>query len=118
MKLCNFDEFKEKVYTVRQYFKQNNYKDEKIALQKYVEYCNSHNKSFYSKIASNWFENLEKDLNIEHCYYAPKTKEFGLYSNYLKRYVSIDFRNDLGIRQIKIKNYTRCWIYSYCCLGK
>ena len=67
------------------------YKDEKIALQKYVEYCNSHNKSFYSKMASSLFEKLEKDLNIKHCYYAPKTKEFGLYSKYLKKYVSFDF---------------------------
>lgn len=61
--------------------------------KKYSEYCENI-KSFhyyFSKVASDLFEKIENELQLEKCYYAPKTKEFGLWCKELNSYVFYDF---------------------------
>ncbi len=61
------------------------------AFKKYKEYWENKSSNFYSKMASELFLNIDETLKLSHVYYAPKTKEFGLYNKTLKRYTFYDF---------------------------
>ena len=82
---CN----KRKSHTLESY--ELRFEDKNEAFEAYKFYWDNHNNPFYSKSASQLFENLEKDLNIKHCYYAPKTKEFGLWCKETNSYMFYDF---------------------------
>lgn len=71
-------------------YKLNN-TSENIAFKKYKEYWESKSNNFYSNKASGLFKNIEEELNLTNVYYAPKTKEFGLYNKILNRYTFYDF---------------------------
>lgn len=81
-----------KSHTLESYELITGNKEEAFKLYKnYWEVSRGNTKTFYSKIASSIFRKLENELNIEHCYYAPKTKEFGLYCECTKKYMFYDF---------------------------
>jgi G:T-mismatch repair DNA endonuclease (very short patch repair protein) len=64
---------------------------EEEGLRRYIKF-HENKKDFYSGIASNLFEELDKILNLkEKSYYAPKTKEFGKIDKTLQQYFFYDY---------------------------
>lgn len=59
---------------------------------KFEYYMQNSTNGYQSKIASDFFKNIDDELNIEHnIYYAPKTKEFGKINEELQQYTFFDF---------------------------
>lgn len=65
--------------------------DKNEAFKAYEKYWKNLNHNFYSQSSSELFEQISKKLNIKHCYYAPKTKEFGLWCEETNSYMFYDF---------------------------
>lgn len=61
------------------------------AFKAYEKFWKNHENQFYSNSASQLFKKLEEELSIKHCYYAPKTKEFGLWCKETNSYMFYDF---------------------------
>lgn len=80
---------KTKSHTLESYMLRLNDPDK--AFIEYEKYWTCKVRSFYSRSGARLFRKLEEDLCIDHCYYAPKTKEFGLYCAKTRSYMFYDF---------------------------
>jgi len=81
---------KAKSHTLESYVDKWGIESGEEKFKEYREKCNS--PAIYSLISQELFDNITKNININHnIYYATKNKEFGKYNKELKKYYMYDF---------------------------